>query len=54
MVLGVLIAFSGQSKTHCDKVKKHFCDAVTALNNAPSKGDAVEQRLIRLEKAIFA
>ena len=29
-------------------------DAMTALNTAPAKGDAVEQRLIRLEKAIFA
>jgi hypothetical protein len=34
--------------------RKHFRDAITALNTAPSKGDAVEQRLLRLEKAIFA
>ena len=51
---GALIAFSGKSKTHGDKAEKHFRDAITALNTAPSKGDAVEQRLIRLEKAIFA
>jgi len=51
---GALIAFSGQSKTHGNKAEKHFRDAITALNTAPSKGDAVEQRLIRLEKAIFA
>ena len=51
---GALIAFSGQSKTHGDKAEKHFRDAITALNTAPAKGDAVEQRLIRLEKAIFA
>jgi len=53
MMLGVLIAFSGQSKTHCDKAEKHFCDAVIALNNAPAKGDPIEQILIRLENAIF-
>jgi len=51
---GALIAFSGQSKTHGDKAEKHFRDAITALNTAPSKGDAVEQRLLRIEKAIFA
>jgi len=51
---GALIAFSGKSKTHGDKAEKHFRDAMTALNTAPAKGDAVEQRLIRLEKAIFA
>ena len=51
---GALIAFSGKSKTHGDKAEKHFRDAITALNTAPSKGDAVEQRLLRLEKAIFA
>ena len=51
---GALIAFSGQSKTHGNKAEKHFRDAITALNTAPAKGDAVEQRLIRLEKAIFA
>ena len=51
---GALIAFSGKSKTHGDKAEKHFRDAMTALNTAPVKGDAVEQRLIRLEKAIFA
>ena len=51
---GALVAFSGQSKSHGDKAEKHFRDAMTALNTAPAKGDAVEQRLIRLEKAIFA
>ena len=51
---GALIAFSGKSKTHGDKAEKHFRDAMTALNTAPAKGDAVEQRLIQLEKAIFA
>ena len=51
---GALIAFSGKSKTHGDKAEKHFRDVMTALNTAPAKGDAVEQRLIRLEKAIFA
>ena len=51
---GALIAFSGKSKTHGDKAEKHFRDAITALNTAPSKGDAVEQRLLRIEKAIFA
>ena len=51
---GALIAFSGQSKTHGNKAEKHFRDAITALNTASAKGDQVEQRLIRLEKAIFA
>jgi len=51
---GALVAFSGKSKTHGDKAEKHFRDAMTALNTAPSKGDAVEQRLLRIEKAIFA
>jgi len=51
---GALIAFSGKSKTHGDKAEKHFRDVMTALNTAPAKGEAVEQRLIRLEKAIFA
>ena len=51
---GALVAFSGKSKTHGDKAEKHFRDAITALNTAPSKGDAVEQRLLRIEKAIFA
>jgi len=51
---GALVAFSGQSKSHGDKAEKHFRDAMTALNTAPAKGDPVEQRLIRLEKAIFA
>ena len=51
---GALIAFSGQSKSHGDKAEKHFRDVMTALNTAPAKGDPVEQRLIRLERAIFA
>ena len=51
---GALVAFSGQSKSHGDKAEKHFRDAMTAINTAPAKGDAVEQRLIQLEKAIFA
>ena len=51
---GALIAFSGQSKTHGNKAEKHFRDAITALNTAPAKGDPIEQRLIKLEKAIFA
>ena len=51
---GALIAFSSQSKTHGDKAEKHFRDVMTALNNAPAKGDPIEQRLTRLEKAIFA
>jgi len=51
---GALIAFSGQSKTHGDKAEKHFRDAITALNTAPSKGDPIEQRLLRIERAIFA
>ena len=51
---GALVAFSGKSKTHGDKAEKHFRDAITALNTAPAKGDAVEQRLLRIEKAIFA
>jgi hypothetical protein len=51
---GALIAFSGKSKTHGDKAEKHFRDVITTLNSAPSKGDPVEQRLLRLEKAIFA
>ena len=51
---GALVAFSGQSKTHGNKAEKHFRDAITALNTASAKGDAVEQRLIRIEKAIFA
>jgi len=51
---GALVAFSGQSKNHGDKAEKHFRDAMTALNTAPAKGDPIEQRLIRLEKAIFA
>ena len=51
---GALIAFSGKSKTHGNKAEKHFRDAITALNTAPAKGDAVEQRLLRIEKAIFA
>jgi len=51
---GALVAFSGKSKTHGDKAEKHFRDAMTALNTAPAKGDPVQQRLIRLEKAIFA
>ena len=51
---GALVAFSGQSKSHGDKAEKHFRDAMTALNTAPAKGDAVEQRLLRIEKAIFA
>ena len=51
---GALIAFSGQSKTHGNKAEKHFRDAITTLNTAPAKGDAVEQRLLRIEKAIFA
>ena len=51
---GALIAFSGQSKTHGNKAEKHFRDAITALNTASAKGDPIEQRLIRLEKAIFA
>ena len=51
---GALIAFSGKSKTHGDKAEKHFRDAITALNTASAKGDPIEQRLIRLEKAIFA
>ena len=51
---GALIAFSSQSKTHGNKAEKHFRDAITALNTASAKGDQVEQRLIRLEKAIFA
>lgn len=50
----MLIAFSGQSKSHGDKAEKHFRDAITTLNTAPAKGDAVEQRLLRIEKAIFA
>ena len=50
---GALIAFSGQSKTHGNKAEKHFRDAINALKAAPSKGDPVEQRLIRLENAIF-
>ena len=54
MVLGALIAFSGQSKTLGDKAEKHFRDAMTALNTAPVKGDALEQRLTQLERAIFA
>ena len=53
MVLGVLIAFSGQSKTHGNKAEKHFRDAITALNTASAKGDPIEQILIRLENAIF-
>ena len=51
---GALIAFSGKSKTHGDKAEKHFRDAMTALNTAPAKGDPIEQRLIKLEKALFA
>ena len=51
---GALVAFSGQSKSHGDKAEKHFRDAMTALNTAPAKGDPIEQRLIRFEKAIFA
>jgi len=51
---GALVAFSGKSKTHGDKAEKHFRDAITALNTASAKGDPIEQRLIRLEKAIFA
>ena len=51
---GALIAFSGQSKTHGDKAEKHFRDVMTALNSAPSIGDPIEQRLIKLEKALFA
>ena len=51
---GALIAFSSQSKTHGNKAEKHFRDVMTALNTTPAKGDPVEQRLIRLEKAIFA
>jgi len=51
---GALIAFSGQSKSHGDKAEKHFRDVMTALNSAPSKGDPIEQRLIKLEKALFA
>ncbi|MFZ8951193.1 MAG: hypothetical protein ACO3MJ_11225 [Alphaproteobacteria bacterium] len=54
MVLGALIAFSGQSKTLGNKAEKHFRDAMTALNTAPVKGDALEQRLTQLERAIFA
>ena len=51
---GALIAFSGQSKTHGNKAEKYFREVMTALNTAPAKGDPIEQRLIRLEKAIFA
>ena len=51
---GALITFSGKSKTHGDKAEKHFRDAITALNTAPSKGDPIEQRLLRIERAIFA
>ena len=51
---GALITFSGQSKSHGDKAEKHFRDAITALNTAPAKGDPIEQRLLRIEKAIFA
>jgi len=51
---GALVAFSGKSKTHGDKAEKHFRDAINALKAAPSKDNPIEQRLIRLEKAIFA
>ncbi len=51
---GALIAFSGKSKTHGDKAEKHFRDAITALRNAPSsKETPIEQRLVKLENAIF-
>ena len=51
---GVLVAFSGKSKTHGDKAEKHFRDAITALRNAPSsKENPIEQRLVKLENAIF-
>jgi hypothetical protein len=52
--LGLKKSVSGQSKTHGNKAEKHFRDAITAWNTAPAKGDAVEQRLIKLEKALFA
>jgi len=52
-VVGALIAFSGKSKSHGNKAEKYFRDAITVPNTVPAKGDAVEQRLIRLGNAIF-
>ena len=50
---GALIAFSGQSKSHGDRAENHFKNAIAALKAAPSKDNPIEQRLIKLENAIF-